>query len=193
MVDYTNTTFDYGGISMKKICKRFLALAMIATMAVSSNITCFAAELDESSGVADSDGYVDVIDVDVCSDSLPNGGVVDLVIDKDGTVSFVEPRTTLLSASGSNESSTTTWSNDFYTDRSGILHVRLTISGSCHINVKLKLNGSWITTNWVNDNVSSGTADYYSKETISGGSYAKVTLNSFSSGSNWSISAWVAK
>lgn len=179
---------------MKKSYKRFLALAMSAMLAVGSSVTCFAAEPDESSvsQVADSDGYVDVVDVDVCGDSLPNGGVVDLVVDKDGTVSFVEPRTViLLSGSGSNESSTTVWSNDFNTDRAGILRVRLKITGSCHINVKLKLKGSLLTSNWVNENYSNGTADYYSQDTIPGGSYAKVTLNSFKSGSNWSISAWV--
>lgn len=178
---------------MKKIYKRFLALVVIATMAFSSNIMCFAAEIDEISNVAAPDAYVDIIDLDVCGDSLPNDGVVDLVIGADGTVSFVEPRTqnTLLTGSGTNESSTTTWSNDFYTDRAGTLHVQLTITGSCHINVKLKLNGSLITTNWANDNVSNGTANFYSQDTISGGSYVKVTLNSFSGGSNWSLRAWV--
>lgn len=178
---------------MKKICKRFLALAMIVTMAVSSsNIMCFAAELDESSDVVDSAGYVDVIDVDVCGDSIPNDGVVDLLIGTDGTVSLAEPRaaTTFLYASNANESSTTTWSNDFYTDRTGRLHIMLNISGSCHINVKVRLNGSIITTNFVNENVSNRLSHFYSQGTIAGGSYVKVTLSSFSGGSNWVLGAY---
>lgn len=69
---------------MNKICKRFLALVVIATMTFSSNSMCFAAGLDESSGT-----YVDVIDCDVCGDFNPNGGVVDVVVNTDGTVSIV--------------------------------------------------------------------------------------------------------
>lgn len=177
---------------MKKFYKRFLALAVIATMAFSSNIMCFAAELDESSDVANFDAYVDVIDCDVSGDFNHNDGVVDVVIDTDGTVSIAEPRTTttFLYASKENESSTTTWSNDFYTDRTGRLHIILNILGSCHINVKLRLNGSIITTNFVNENVSNQLAHFYSQDTITGGSYVKVTLSSFSGGSSWVLQAF---
>lgn len=179
---------------MKKMYKRFLALVVMATLIVCSNVTCFAAELNESSDSMAYDAYVDVIDFDVCEDDISNEGIVELVINEDGTVNRVEPRdqTFLLNASGRDENSTTTWSNEFHTDRTGKLHIVFGVEGSCHINVKLRLDGSIITTNFVNENISNKTAHYYSQDNILDGAHVKVILNSFSAGANWQIRAWVA-
>ncbi len=178
---------------MKKFFNRLLALGISMLMLLGCSVICFAAETNDVSmpDVQSSEDYVDV-DFDICEEWISDNGIVELTIDKEGTVNLVESRETeLLSASGSNESSSTVWSNDFYTDRSGTLHVWLSVTGSLHINVKVKLKGSVLTTNWVDETLSSGSGEFYSSDTIPGGSYVKVTLSSFKNGTNWSIRAWV--
>lgn len=173
---------------MKKIYKRFLAIAVAAMMTVGINVTCFAAESDESP-VADSD----VIEFDVGGDLISNNEITEFVIGADGTVSLVEPRSVdmHINTKQTNVSSSATWSDSFYTSRTGTLHVAIQVTGSCHINVKLKRQGSLLTTNLINTDVSDRTAQWNVNDTVPGGSYVQVTLNSFRGGTDWILLAWV--
>ena len=178
---------------MKKYFNRFLALVMSMLMIFGCSFTCFAAETDDIDklDVSSSEDYL-VVDFDVCEDWVSGSDAVELAINQDGSVSLVGTRETdLLSASGSNETSSSRWSDDFYTDRNGTLHVWISVSGSCHINVKLRLKGSIITTDWLDKTLPSGSGEFFSTDTISGGSHVEITLNQFSNGTNWSIRAWV--
>ncbi len=179
---------------MKKYCSRFLTLVMSMLLMLGCSVTCFAAEPDDVSmpNVPSSEDYFDV-DFDICEDYIPSNGIVELAIDKDGTVSLVEPRATgeIFTASGSDYTSDAKWSNKYGVPITGTLHIWISITGSCHVNVKLKLNGSILTTNWINDTLSNGSGDFYSPDTVTAGSTFTVTLSSFKNGTSWSLHGWV--
>ena len=170
-----------GGMTMKritinKISKRFLAFVMAVTMIMSNTLITSAAELNENTGTEEVLTVSDVEPITIeyaLSDS--DEGIMPLA-------------TSYINTSGYNKANGSKYQDSFTMARDEKLVVKLNVTGSCRMVVRL--NGGILWTNLYDETVTNAQFWKITNENVQQGVKVTITLYFSGSSTDYSLSVW---
>lgn len=162
--------------TVNKISKRFLVFAIAVTMIMSNTLVTSAAELDENTGTED---VLTISDVEPITSEYA-------LFESDESIMPLS--TSYINTSGYNKANGSKYQDSFTMARDEKLVIKLNVTGSCRMVVKL--NGGILWTNLYDETVTNAQFWKITNENVKQGVKVTVTLYFSGSSTDYSLSVW---